>query len=189
MESPSERSRIVTFARESLGRKRIENGGQKFQDDCTGLVMAAYSEVGIRLFSHAKDGDNGVSAIYRYVKSKGRVFRSEAPSPGDLVFFRETYDVNRDGRANDGLTHVGIVEAVDNGSTVTIIHRVNRGVVRYRMNLDRPGMHRDTSTGDVLNDYLRPPGQNQQLTLTGQLFAGYGSLLAPEPRRVAKSAP
>jgi hypothetical protein len=104
-----------------------------------------------------------------------------------LVFFRETYDLNRDGRMNDGLTHVGIVESVDRGSTVSIIHRVNRGVVRYRMNLDRPGVHRDSSTGDVLNDYLRPPGQNQALTLTGQLFAGYGALFPPAPAAVATS--
>ena len=37
----------------------------------------------------------------------------ESPRPGDLAFFHDTYDRNRDGRANDPYTHVALVEAVD----------------------------------------------------------------------------
>lgn len=186
-ELESERVQIVQFARESLGRKRIESDGRPFQDDCTGLVLAAYSHVGVRLFTQAKPGDNGVAAIYRYVQSHGRVFRTDNPSPGDLVFFRDTYDLNRDGRANDGLTHVGIVESINTDATVSIIHRVSRGVVRYRMNLGRPGIHRDAKSGDILNDYLRAPGPQSKVALTGELFAGYGSIFARTSARVAKS--
>jgi hypothetical protein len=97
--------------------------------------------------------------------------------PGDLVFFRETYDQNRDGRRNDGLTHVGLVEDVDAAGTVTVIHRVSRGVVRYRMNLARPEVQKDPRTGAVLNDRLRAPGRGRPQVLTGQLFAAYATLL------------
>jgi hypothetical protein len=96
------------------------------------------------------------------------------------VFFRETYDQNRDGRRNDGLTHVGLVDEVEADGTVVVIHRVKRGVVRYRMNLARPNLRRDPRTGEVINDMLRAPGAGRVPVLTGQLFASYGSVL-PEP--------
>ena len=96
------------------------------------------------------------------------------------MFFRETYDRNRDGRHNDGLTHVALVDEVAADGTVVLIHRVSRGVVRYRMNLARPGVHKDPRTGGVLNDMLRAPGGGKKSALTGQLFVAYGSVL-PKP--------
>jgi hypothetical protein len=135
----------------------------------------------VSLRSAAARGDNGVTAFYRYARAKGRVYTRGTPRPGDLVFFRETYDRNRDGRRNDGLTHVALVDKVEPNGTVVVIHRVKRGVVRYRMNLARPDLKKDPRTGAVLNDMLRAPGAGKTPVLTGQLFAAYGSVL-PEPR-------
>ncbi len=112
------------------------------------------------------------------------MFEKGTPVPGDLVFFRETYDQNRDGRTNDGLTHVGLVERVLEDGTVTVIHRVSRGVVRYRMNLAHPLARKDPASGRAINDYLRAPGSGEKGVLTGQLFSAYASLL-PEPQGAA----
>ncbi|HVE82502.1 MAG TPA: CHAP domain-containing protein, partial [Myxococcales bacterium] len=143
------------------------------------LPLAAYEAAGANLFSAAERGDNGVTAIYRYAQREGRIYRGGWPVPGDLVFFRDTYDLNRDGQVNDGLTHVGLVDSVSSDATVTIIHRVRRGVVRYRMNLNHPDWRTDPETGEPINDYLRggagatPP----RALLTGQLFAAYATVL------------
>ena len=120
-------------------------------------MEAVYAQAGVSLRTSTKPGDNGVTALYRYALNHGRVYNGGRPVPGDLVFFRETYDQNRDGRRNDGLTHVGIVDQVDADGTVTVIHRVKRGVVRYRMNLARPRVAKDPNTGRILNDTLRAP--------------------------------
>ena len=108
-----------------------------------------------------------------------------APEPGDLVFFRETYDRNRDGRQNDGLTHVGLVDSVSDDGTVSVIHRVNRGVVRYRMNLQHADIHIDPRTRQTLNDYIKGGSGTRRAILTGQLFAAYGAVL-PSSLNVAR---
>ena len=143
------------------------------------MIRAAFSSVGLDLMAEARPGDNAVTAIFRYAQQHGRVYEAGRPMPGDLVFFRETYDLNRDGRHNDGLTHIGLVEDVDARGTVTVIHRVARGVVRYRMNLATPDVRKDPDTGQVVNDSLRSPGPSRRELLTGQLFAGYATILSP----------
>jgi len=150
--------------------------GKRFPDDCTGLVRAVYASHGIDLLAEGyTPGENGVTAIYRYAARHGTLFEEGLPQPGDIVFFRETYDRNRDGRENAGLTHIGVVEEVAEGETIHVIHRVDRGVVRYRMNLARPSSRKDAS-GKVGNDYLRP---GKKPRLTAELFAGFARIAAP----------
>ena len=165
--SEEAREPIVAAARSLVGKH--------FGDDCTGLVRAVFRVRSVDLLADAEPGDNGVTAIYRFALGRGRVFTGGHPLPGDLVFFHDTWDQNGDGRVNDGLTHVGLVESIDPDGTVSVIHRVQRGVVRYRMNLQHPSIRQDAKTGAVLNDYLRPKGRGPAV-LTGQLFAAYATL-------------
>ncbi|MBN1205320.1 MAG: CHAP domain-containing protein [Myxococcaceae bacterium] len=177
--SQNPREQVLATARGLVGKTQVKVAGRAWPSDCTGLVDAAYAQAGISLRSTWKPGDNGVTALYRHALNHGRVYNGR-PVPGDLVFFRETYDQNRDGRRNDGLTHVGLVDQVDADGTVTVIHHVKRGVMRYRMNLSRPGVARDPKTGKILNDTLRAPGAGKMFALTGQLFVAYASVL-PSP--------
>ena len=184
---PDAREQVLATARGLVGNPSVKVSGRTWPADCTGFVEAVYSRAGVSFRGEAVSGDNGVTAFYRYARAHGRVFTRGTPQPGDLVFFRETYDRNRDGRRNDGLTHVGLVDEVLADGTVTVIHRVQRGVVRYRMNLARKDVRRDARTGLVLNDMLRAPGGGQVPVLTGQLFAAYGSVLpAPAPTSLAR---
>lgn len=180
-----DRETAVELARGLVGKSRPTIRGKALGADCTGLVLGIYREMGLDLLSAAKPGDNGVTAIYRFARKHGRVYAGGWPVAGDLVFFKETYDQNQDGQVNDGLTHVGLVEDVRGDGTVTIIHRVRRGVVRYRMNLLHPDQRTDPRTGEVINDALRTPGRERAGALTGQLFAAYATLLpaAPVARR------
>ncbi len=171
------RETVLATARALVGKRQVKAGGRAFPNDCTGLVEAVYAQAGLSLKGSSKPGDNGVTALYRYALNHGRVYNGGRPVPGDLVFFRETYDQNRDGRRNDGLTHVGLVDQVDADGTVTVIHRVSRGVVRYRMNLSKPRVAKDPKSGRILNDTLRAPSPARAFALTGQLFVAYASVL------------
>ncbi len=175
------RAEAVALARSVLGQPTVQLGGRVYPDDCTGLVSGIYDQIGLPLPNGGHEGENGVTSIFRFAGSHGRIFHGGRPLPGDLVFFRETYDVNRDGRVNDGLTHVGLVEGVDEDGTVLVIHRVKRGVVRYRMNLERKHERVDPRTGRLLNDFLRTPGPAERNVLTGELFAAYATLLPVGP--------
>ncbi|PTL76917.1 CHAP domain-containing protein [Vitiosangium sp. GDMCC 1.1324] len=184
---PDSREDVLAAARGLVGSSKVRLAGRSWPNDCTGFVEAVYSRAGVSFRGAGVTGDNGVTAMYRYARSHGRVYTRGQPKPGDLVFFRETYDQNRDGRRNDGLTHVGLVDGIESDGTVVVIHRVKRGVVRYRMNLAKPSLRRDPRTGEVLNDMLRAPGAGKVPVLTGQLFAAFGSVL-PEsgPTAVAR---
>jgi peptidoglycan DL-endopeptidase CwlO len=184
--SPTARETVLATARRLVGQSKVTVKGRPYPADCTGLVEAAYASAGLSLRGKSKPGDNGVTALYRYAQAQGRVYTRGTPTPGDIVFFRETYDQNRDGRRNDGLTHVGLVDQVAADGTVTVIHRVQRGVVRYRMNLARPNAAQDPRSGQVINDTLRAPSAGRPFALTGQLFASYATVLpAPAPVAVA----
>lgn len=176
---PGARALAVQLAQKLVGKSNIVIDGKKYRDDCTGLVGAIYAQLGVDLFQGGEPGDNGVTAVWRFAAAHGRLYEGGRPVGGDLVFFKDTYDLNRDGRVNDGLTHIGLVEKVDEDGTVTVIHRVARGVVRYKMNLQQ----KDSA---AKNDYLRAPGSQSKPLLTSQLFAGYATLLPIEARYAAR---
>jgi hypothetical protein len=186
--APDARQQAVALARRLLGRRSVSWPGQTFPDDCSGLVEGIYASVGVSLQGAAQRGDNAVTGLYRFAQTRGRIFASGIPAPGDLVFFRDTYDQNHDGVLNDGLTHIALVESVSDDGTVAIIHRVRRGVMRYHMNLAQPAVHTDPHTGHVLNDYLRGSTGASRPVLTAQLFYAFGSVLPAEGPRTPHPA-
>ncbi|WP_164015585.1 CHAP domain-containing protein [Pyxidicoccus trucidator] len=171
--SPTELSRsIVQRSIQLVGARTL---GKSVPNDCSGFVRLAYLAGGIDLVNHGfLAGENAVSAIFRRALDVGTVHH-QAPRPGDLVFFRETYDRNRDGRRNDGMTHIGVVEGVDGEGTVTFIHRGGKGVARGRLNLAAPAKHQLGQGGPVLNDYIRPAAKGSRAYLAGELFAAFAS--------------
>jgi hypothetical protein len=171
--SPTEQGRsIVKRSIELVGARKLGGG---VPNDCSGFVRLAYLAAGIDLVAHGfLAGENAVSAIFRRALEVGAVHQ-RAPRPGDLVFFRETYDRNRDGRRNDGMTHIGVVESVATDGTVTFIHRGARGVARGRLNLADPTTRQRGQGGPVLNDYIRAASKGTRAYLAGELFAAFAS--------------
>jgi hypothetical protein len=164
----------------------FQAGGERFNADCTGFVQAVYALEGVplrQLMRTAAPGEkSGVAAAYRAMEAYGVIFGGggEWPAPGDLVFWHDTYDRNRNGKADDRFTHVGIVEYVVDG-TVVFLHRGGKKVARGAMTPDRP--HERTAGGVTVNSPIR--ARNPRLkgvpALAGALFAGYGRI---DPRRV-----
>lgn len=159
--------RLVTKARKLVGLSTLRVTVPHLPDDCTGLVRAVYEDSGIELMSLVLRGDNGVTGMYRLALERSAL-HTNAPEPGDLVFFRETYDRNRDGKQNDGLTHVGVVESVDEDGTVQFVHRIHGGVKRGKLSVEAP-------LDKKRNDYLRPAKQKVTAALTGELFVSFAS--------------
>jgi cell wall-associated NlpC family hydrolase len=164
---PTPVNQLALKAGSLVGLSTLRLAAPHLPDDCTGLVRAVYDSEGIALMGAGQSGDNGVTAMYRRAFERSAL-HTTTPEPGDLVFFRETYDRNRDGKENDGLTHVGVVEAVAPDGTVTFVHRSGSGVTRARMNLAAPlDKHR--------NDFLRPKKKDSPALLTGELFVAFAS--------------
>jgi cell wall-associated NlpC family hydrolase len=182
---------MLSAARADLGKRGGRDGV-----DCSTFVRVAYSAAGVDLYSEASPRDNGVQAIRRYVRRHGQLHRRRRPAPGDLVFFDNSYDRNRNRLLDDRLTHVGIVEEVLGDGTALVLHSTNHGVVREPMNLRRP--HASTgAAGQSINAVLRrrtphdAPGTPHFMS---ELFAGFGTVFGvehiarPVARRPARSA-
>lgn len=170
------------------GQQRIGQGlrpfsvdESRFTADCIGFVEAVYHSEGIPfrdVMSMApEDEGSGVRAAYRAVKQYGVVFTSElTPQPGDLIFWDNTYDSDRDGRYDDPLTHVGMVEELLPDGTVKFLHRGGKGVTHGYMNLARRDEAR-SAEGGVLNSSIRYKQRRDPeyvQYLAGQLFVSYG---------------
>lgn len=181
-ELPSSRTAIVRTAAKLVGAKTIESNGRRVAYDCAGVTRAIFLKHGIDLYTGGSPDPhaNGVRLIHAHIRQQGTFHQGPAAHPGDLVFFDNTWDYNRDGRVNDPLTHVGIVERQEPDGTVIFISRVAGSVERYHMNLALPHVHK-TANGRVLNDYLRrrdvvDPAHTGYLA--GELFAQFATRIA-----------
>ena len=150
------RQRVVEAAHSYLGRT--------FTGDCCSFVLAVFRRAQVALEPRYLPGRSGSEALFRQARPARR------PRPGDIAVFHNTYDRNRDGKANDRFTHIAVVESVD-GPRVTLIHRGGAGVARIQMNLARPD---DRAENSVLRRGVGPRGSSG---LAGRLFAGFGVLL------------
>ena len=181
VEGMPNRSAIVRTAAKLVGAKTIVSNGRRIAYDCAGITRAVFLKHGIDLYdSSAVDSDaNGVRIIYSHIEQYGTFHKGPAVRPGDLVFFNNTWDYNGDGKVNDPLTHVGIVERQELDGTVVFISRVANAVERYRMNLGLPHVHKSAS-GRILNDYLRRKDvidHTNTRYLAGELFAKFATRL------------
>lgn len=181
---------VIAQARAHLGKERVRVNGKAFRYDCSGFVRGVFSTLGVDLLSEDGDGDdNGVRLIHRYVARHGENHARAVPNRGDVVYFDNTWDKNGNGKLDDPLTHVGLVEEVRADGTVMVIHRANRGIVRDPMNLARPHDLKDAG-GAELNSYLRPKGRKEPAGVPhtmAELWAGFGTLEVP--RAVSWEAP
>jgi hypothetical protein len=103
------------------------------------------------------------------------------PASADAVFFHNTRDVNSDGRSNDWLSQVGVVESLDAiDDTISVLTVRHGRAVRIAMNLRQPSIQRDRMSKRTLNSELRRRRSTDSPrlgTLSGQLFAGFGRLV------------
>jgi len=164
--------RVAQAAHHLVGRTSLSVGDRSFRNDCSGFVDAAYHTAGYIL-----EGRNS-AAMFELAKDSNVYHRRRRPLPGDVAFFDNTWDRNQNGRIDDRLTHVAVVEKVDENGTITLVHNGSRGVKRLYMNLyDRHETR--SAAGDVINSYLRHRTNHDRRRtryLSAELWRGFASL-------------
>jgi len=168
-----QREALVLFANQLAGMGRYRVDDRKFSYDCSGFIGGILYREGIDVFKGASElqmRGNGVRLLYEFTQKYGYLFKNN-PQPGDLIFFSNTYDRNRDRKNNDLLTHVGLVERVDSDGTITFIHHLNARAQRDRMNF------MDLSKNSYLRQRRRrdPPHTRYR---SSQLFQSFGTLVS-----------
>lgn len=169
---------VADAAGHYVGKTVMSCSGEKFRYDCSGLVNVVHYKAGIDLRGQNSEG------LLDMARELG-VDHGGAPKTGDVVFFDNTYDRNKNGRLDDSLTHVAVVESVDADGTVHMVHKGSKGVVRIVMNPEHPDQ-RLGPEGQEWNDWLRARKKGDSKNtpyLAGQMFVGSASFwAAPELR-------
>ncbi len=165
--SDPEVRRVLDAALSLFGAAKVVVRGKRFRSDCSGFVTACWYAAPRELTDDRAAGRSGTEQIFDTVKRRGRVVPANAVRPGDLVFFHNTYDRNRNGARDDRFTHVALVESVDPDGTVHYAHYASGRVKRGVLNPRHPAVARDPDSGKVWNSFLRRGGGE---VLAGQLF-------------------
>ena len=161
---------VVFCSRALLDQTRMVVADEVYRHDCIGMVEAAYAPVGLDLSS-------SIAHLHAQAQVLGIFHRDPYPHPGDVIFFDDSYDKNRNGVRDDPLTHVAVVESVDADGTIQMIHLGGRRkpVSRKPMNLLYPDSTRSPD-GKVWNGHLRSTqDRDGGPTLASQLWVGFGS--------------
>lgn len=172
-------STVAKAARHYLGHRPPS----RFRDDCSGFVCAVFNRAELPLSGNTR-------SLYETALAAGAVHKRKRPAVGDLVFFDDTVDRNRDGRWNDDLTHIAVVIEIFQDGTVLMAHAgTSKGRSTLRMNLLRPHDHTDES-GVELNGFLRAPKSgdtNRARYLAAELWRAFATVDPEELERWATS--
>lgn len=150
-------------------RAFLDRPPRGFRDDCSGFVEGVMTASGVPVYGSVKD-------LWERAEAMGATHHDPIPHIGDLVFFDNTWDRNKNGREDDPKTHIAIVLDVDPDGTVWMAHRGSRHAV-IRMNLLDPFTHEDG--GQVRNSHLRRTYRSPRgwpLHLTAELWSGYATI-------------
>ena len=154
-------------------RYYLNHDTRGFRDDCSGFIEAVYARAGTPVHG-------STAALWEQARARGATHRDRLPRPGDLAFFDNTYDRNRNGLVDDPLSHIAVVVSVDANGTVHMVHRGSRGIAALVLNTD----HADERQHDgaIANDYLRSLGYGAAdgPRLTAQLLRGFASAAGGE---------
>jgi hypothetical protein len=182
--APPGNPRLATVAAAEgfVGRPRLVVEGTTYRYDCSGLVEAVLAQAGV-----PHEGSSAM--LFADARASHVLHRRRVPEPGDVAFFDDTYDRDRNGRLDDALSHTAIVEAVDPDGTITLIHVGSGGVARFHMNLRHPEDARSPD-GKAWNDTLRAHhAEDTRRTryLAGELWAGFASFWRVDDAGVAST--
>lgn len=171
---------VATAAQSFLGHRALVALGKTYRFDCSGFVEASLAKAG-----RAASGSS--ASLFEQAQERGVLHHRKTPDPGDIAFFDDTYDRNRNGRVDDPLSHVAVVESVDPDGTIHLVHVGSGSVGTFVMNLRHPSDRTDDA-GKRMNDRLRverrsdSPGTHY---LASELSAGFGSFWKVDRRRVS----
>ena len=173
--------RVANAAGKFVGRSALVVDGERYRWDCSGLVAAALAGGGIDVAGSGAD-------LWTLAHEAGWTHRRRTPAIGDVAFFDNTYDRNGNGKLDDALSHVGIVESVEMDGTIVVVHLGSSGPARLRMNLHHPSTAKD-DLGAVWNDPLRTATRREPTGtrhLAGELWVGFATFRVVD-RSVADS--
>lgn len=117
---------------------------------------------------------SSITSFFKWCKKSGKVSFGKKLTPGQVIFFHNTSDANKDGRNNDWYTHIAVVKSVESTGTAYLSAKHGKKLQTFTMSLKYPDMA-STESGNPLNSELRPRKNSDApytQYLAGELYAG-----------------
>ncbi|MDA0712487.1 MAG: hypothetical protein O2897_00665 [bacterium] len=176
LKTTKSKQEALHFAQSLVGKHQATVGKKKYTADSAGTVLAIYDFFGVNLKPKKNNKNNdSVQNIYEATKEKGLIDK-QSTEPLDLIFFDSTFDRNNNGKLDDHITHVGIVEQILPDDTIIFIHFLGASIIRSRMNLKNPSMQYNTQNKERINHLLRSSTQKEENLTSAELFFGFGRI-------------
>ena len=169
------KKKLIEGAEKYKEAKNLTVKGRNFNMDCSGVVAALYYYAEIDLQKYFPDYiGTGTERIYKTLKDRKLLKKTWLPEPGDIIFWDNTFDRNRNGKDDDNLTHMGMVVSCDKQGNITYIHyNYSRGIVYEYMNIRYKNYESQVVKGEniIMNSPMRIKGGNRgsKNWLAGQL--------------------
>ena len=174
------KKKLIEGAALYRGARNLIVRDKRFNMDCSGTIAAIYYYAGIDLQKYYPDyTGTGTERVYQILNDRKLIKKTWLPEPGDIIFWDNTFDLNKNNKDDDLLTHMGMVVSADKNGNITYIHYHNSlGIVYEVMNIRKKNTHREIVAGRsiVVNSPMRMKDGNRgnKPWLSGQLVNSFG---------------
>jgi len=168
--------KLVEGAELYKGAKSLKVNNRNFNMDCSGIVAAIYYHAGIDLQKYYPYySGTGTERIYETLRERKLLKKTWQPEPGDIIFWDNTFDRNKNRKDDDPLTHMGMVVSCDKQGNIIYIHyNYSRGIVYEYMNIRYKNNESKIIKGETvtINSPMRSKGgsKTKRNWLAGQLI-------------------
>ncbi|MDD2652486.1 MAG: CHAP domain-containing protein [Sulfurimonas sp.] len=168
--------------RTALVESALEHLDKKSGKDCSGFVELVNFQNDEPYYksSHLSqyyDNAKRSKAIFNIMRAQERVFDTDTPKIGDLVFFEDTIQKSKRKIGSFNITHVGIVTQIDDDGTIHFIHNIQGKNRIDQLNIQFS--HAQAVSGKSVNSYLKRcySGTPKQKCLTAYYFSAFAKPL------------
>jgi hypothetical protein len=173
------KKKLIEGAAKYYKASELNVNGKNFNMDCSGLVCAIYYYAGIDIQNYYEQyKGTGTERIYQLLKKNRLLKKNWLPKPGDIIFWDNTFDRNKNNRNDDILTHMGMVTECDKSGNITYIHfNYSKGIIyeymniRYKNNKTKEINGKNVTINSLM---LIKESKTKGKVLAGQLFNSFG---------------
>lgn len=183
-DNSEKREKIIQFAKKTNSTDLTKN---KFKNNSSGFIAYIYKKVlnidilnDKNITKKNKKGEelNGVEIINNYINKYGIIYRNTDIQEGDLVFFDNTFEENRNGKLTN-YTLIGIVVNVDENETVTFLYNSDGKIQTGKLNKKFPKQQFSTKDKKEINSFLRKKAKGDKKGtkyLSGEFYRSFGTI-------------
>jgi len=174
-----EREKVVKFAKKFKGKSIPESN--LWRNSSAGFIKMIFLKFNVNITkAEATKSENGkwlrvIELMKNFIKENAKLYTDNSYQIGDLIFFDNTYDKNKNARFDDKFTSIGIIIDIDKEDTIHFLINVNGKVRLKYMNLKKTeNKIKKGNEEKIINSSMR--FFKKEKKYSNELFNTFGSI-------------